>query len=39
LPQITINRAINDLLTNVSTHAFRQIVDILSILCELGSRA
>jgi len=24
---------------NVSTHAFRPIVDILSILCELGSRA
>jgi len=23
----------------VSTHAFRLIVDILSILCELGSRA
>ena len=24
---------------NVSTHVFRPIVDILSILCELGSRA
>jgi len=36
-----INRAIKLSTTyaNVSTHAFRPIVDILSILCELGSRA
>jgi len=39
LPQTTINKAINDLYANVSTHAFRQMVNILSILCELGSRA
>jgi len=38
LSQTTINKAINDL-RNVSTHAFRPMVDILSILCELGSRA
>jgi len=37
LPQTTINKAINDL--RKSTHLFRPMVDILSILCELGSRA
>jgi len=39
LPQTTINKAINDLRKCMSTHAFWPMVDILSILCELGSRA
>jgi len=38
LPQTTNNKAINDY-ANVSTRAFRPMVNILSILCELGSRA
>jgi len=38
LPQTTINKAINDLRKRL-THAFRPMVNILSILCELGSRA
>jgi len=35
LPQTTIIKAIN----NLRKRAFRPMVDILSILCELGSRA
>jgi len=38
LPQTTINKAINDLRKRVNA-AFRPIVDILSILCELGRHA
>ena len=38
LPQTTINKAINNLRKH-RTRAFWLMVDILSILCELGSRA
>jgi len=40
LPQTTINKAINDLRKRVNACVlFRPMVDILSISCELGSRA
>jgi len=36
---VDIIKVLSTTYANVSTHAFRLIVDILSILCELGSRA
>jgi len=38
LPQTTINKAVNDLRKRVNTCVSAD-VDVLSILCELGSRA
>jgi len=39
LPQTTINKAINDLRKRLNACALWPMEDILSILCELGSRA
>jgi len=39
LPQTTINKAINDLRKRVNACVLANTVNILSVLCELGSRA
>jgi len=38
VPQTTINKAINDLRKRLNTRVWR-VLDMLRILCELGSRA
>jgi len=39
LPQTTINKSINDLRKRLNARVFWRVLDILRILCELGSRA